>query len=125
MARISSNADSPRQDFGDSLQLTHWILDSGGTFCMTPNISDFIPGSLVETDKYTGVAYGHFVTAKQTGKVQIEICDENGKPFIATLYNVLLAPDLCDQVFSIITLMNLEHTCLFNIWFCMVLFSDN
>ena len=41
------------------------------------------------------------------------MCDNNGKTFIATLYNVLLAPDLCTILFSIITLMNAGHTCLF------------
>ena len=55
---------------------------------MTPEISDFIPGLLVETDKYIEVADGHVVTAKQTGESQIKICEENGKLFIATLYNV-------------------------------------
>ena len=46
----------------------------------------------MEIDKYIEAADGHFVTAKQTGQVQIEMCDDNGKPFIDTLYNVLLAP---------------------------------
>ena len=73
---------------------------------MTLDISDFIPGSFVEKDKYTKVSDGNFVTAKQTGQVQIEIRDDNGKPFIATLYNVILATDLCDPLFYIITLMN-------------------
>ena len=50
----------------------------------------------METDKYIEVAYGYFVTSKQTGEVQIKMRDDNGKPFIATLYNVLLALDLCD-----------------------------
>ena len=44
---------------------------------------------------------------------------------IATLYNVLLAPDLCDQLFSIIMLINLIHTWFFYKGFCTVLFSDN
>ena len=43
--------------------------------------------------------------------------------FIATLYNVLLAPDLCDRLFSIITLMNSGHTCLFCKGFCTVYFG--
>ena len=42
------------------------------------------------------------------------MCDDNGKSFIATLYNVLLAPDLCNRLFSIITLTNAGHTCLFH-----------
>ena len=36
---------------GDSSQLTNWILDSGETCHMTPQVSNFIPGSLEETDK--------------------------------------------------------------------------
>ena len=73
---------------------------------MTPEVSDFIPGSLEDTDKYIEVADGHHVTAKQKGQVRIQMRDDNGKPFIATLHNILLAPDLCDRSFSIITLMN-------------------
>ena len=49
--------------------------------------------------------------------------DDNGETFIATLYNVLLAPDLCDRLFSIITLMNSGHTCLFHKGFCTVYFG--
>ena len=99
--------------YGDSFQLTNWILDSGATCHMTPEVSDFVPGTLEDTDKYIEVADGHHVTAKQKGQVQIQMCDKNGKSFIATLYNVLLALDLCNRLFSIITLMNAEHTCLF------------
>ena len=39
------------------------------------------------------------------------------------LHNVLLAPDICDRLFSIITLMNLEYTCLFHKGFCTVYFG--
>ena len=48
--------------------------------------------------------------------------DDNGKTFVATLYNVLLAPDLCDRLFSIITLMNAGHKCNFHKGFCKVYF---
>ena len=51
------------------------------------------------------------------------MCDDNRKTFVATLYNVLLAPDLCDRLFSIITLMNAGHTCLFRKGFCTVYFA--
>ena len=61
---------------------------------MTPKITDFIPGSLEDTDKYIEVADRHHATAKQKGKLQIKMCDDNGKPFIATLHNIHLAPDL-------------------------------
>ena len=38
--RIYNNAENPRINYGDSLQLTNWILDSGATCHMTPDISD-------------------------------------------------------------------------------------
>ena len=57
-------------------------------------------------DKYIEVEDGHHVTGEQDDQVQIQMCDDNGKSFIATLHNVLLAPDLCDRLFSIITLTN-------------------
>ena len=50
----------------------------------------------METDKYIEVEDGNFVTAKQTGKFQIKMRDDNGKPLIDTLYNVVFSPDLCD-----------------------------
>ena len=51
------------------------------------------------------------------------MCDDNGNTFIATLHNVLLAPDLCDRLFSIITLINSVHTCPVHKGFCMVYFG--
>ena len=46
MARMSSNYERSSENYGDSLQLANWILYSGATCHMTPEISDFIPGSL-------------------------------------------------------------------------------
>ena len=79
---------------------------------MTPEVSDFIPGSLEVANKYIEVADVHHVTVKQKGQVQIKMCDDNGNLFITTLHNVLLLPDLCDRFFKIITLMNTGQTCL-------------
>ena len=91
---MSTNAESSRRSYGDSSQLTNWILDSGATFHMTLEIQKFLPGSLVETDKYTEVADQNFVIEKQTGEFQINMRDDNGKKIIAMVYNALLAPDL-------------------------------
>ena len=52
------------------------------------------------------------------------MCDNHGDHLIATLHNVLLAPDSCDKLFSIITLMNSEHACLFRKGFCTVYFGE-
>ena len=51
------------------------------------------------------------------------MCDDNGNTFIATLYNVLLAPDLCYRLFSIIALMNSGHNCRFHKGFGTVYFG--
>ena len=59
----------------------------------------FIPGLLEDTDKHIEVADRHHVKTKQNRQVQIKMCNNNEDPFIATLYNVLLAPDLCDRLF--------------------------
>ena len=123
MARMSGNDECPSGNFGDSSKLTNWILYSGATCHMTPEVLRLIPGSLEYTDKYIKVADGHHVTSKQKGKVQIKMCNNNGDPFIATLHNVLLTPDLCDRLFSIITLMNSGHTCFFPKGICMVYFG--
>ena len=120
MERMSSNDERSSEKYGDSSQLTNWILDSGATCHMTPEVSDFIPGSLQDTDKYIEVTDGHNVTAKQKGQVRRQMCNDNGKTLIATLQNVLSAPELCDRLFSIITLMNSGHTCLFHKGFCKV-----
>ena len=53
------------------------------------------------------------------------MCGGNDKLFIATLYNLLLATDLCNQLFFIVALINLGHTWLFHKGFSTVLFSAN
>ena len=65
MVRMSGNDECPSRHFGDSSQLTNWILDSGSTRHMKPEVSYFIPGSLEDTDKHIEVADGHHVTAKE------------------------------------------------------------
>ena len=117
---MSNDDISENKDYGDTSLLTNWILDSGATFHMTPEVTDCIPGSLEDTDKFIEVTDGHHVTAKQKGSVRMKIFDDNRNTFVATLYNVLMAPELCDRLFSMITLMNSGHTCLFHKGFCTV-----
>ena len=114
MARMSGNDECPSGIFVKVHNCPIGFLDSGATCHMTPEVSDFIPGSLEDTDKHIEDAYGHNVTAKQKGQLQIKICDDHVDPFITTLHNVLLAPDLCDRLFLIITSMNSGHTSLFH-----------
>ena len=58
---------------------------------MTPNVSNFIPGSLEDMHKYIEVTDSHHVTAKKKGQVIIKMCDNNEDTFIATLDNVLFS----------------------------------
>ena len=51
MAQMSGNDESSSRYFGDSSKLTNWILDSGTTCNMTPQVQYFIPSSLEDTDK--------------------------------------------------------------------------
>ena len=106
MARMSDNYKGPSGIFGDILQLTNWILDSGATFHLTPEVPDFIPGLLEDVDKHIKVADRHNIKAKQKGQVQKQMCNNNRDAFIATLHNVILAPDLCNELFFIVTLIN-------------------
>ena len=74
--------------------------------------------------KHIEVTDGHHVTENQKVQVQIKRCDNNRDNFIVTLHNVLLVPDICDTLFSTITLMNLRHTCLFQKGFFTVYFVN-
>ena len=92
---------------------------------MTSQVSDFIPGSLEDTDKYIEVMDGIYVTENQKVQVQMKMCDDNGNPFSMTLHNIIFVPDICNRLLSIITLMNLRYTCLFHKDFCTVYFENN
>ena len=65
MTRMSDNVECPSGNFGDSSQLTNWIIDSGATCYMTPQVSDSIPGSLEDMDKHIKFADGYHVKVKQ------------------------------------------------------------
>ena len=65
MTRMFGNDECPSGNFGDSLQLTNWVLDSGSTCHRTPQVSDFITVSLEDTDKHIEVVDRHDVTEKQ------------------------------------------------------------
>ena len=53
------------------------------------------------------------------------MCHNNGHHFIATLHLVILAPDLCDRLFSIITLTNSGFTCFYTKGFVLCASEQN
>ena len=82
LARMSGNDECSSENFGDSSQLTNWILDYGATCHMKPEVSYYITGSLEDTDKYIEVADGHHVTAKQKVQARIKMCEDNRDPYL-------------------------------------------
>ena len=86
---MSVNDKYPSANFGDSSQLTNWILDSGETCHMTSEVSGCTTSSLEDMDKYIDVTDRYHVTTKQKGQVQIKMRNNNEDPFIATLHNIL------------------------------------
>ena len=122
MACMSDNDECSSGNSGDSLQSTNWILDSVAMCHMQPEVSDFIPGSLEDMDKHIKVADRNPVTSGKKIQVRIKMCDNHRDPFITTLHNVLLAPDLCDGLFPIIALLNSGNTYVFHKEFCTVYF---
>ena len=69
MASMSINDECHSGNFGDSSKLTSWILYSVATCHMKPEVSEFIPGSLEDTDKHIEVEDVHQFIAKQKGQV--------------------------------------------------------
>ena len=59
IAHMYGNEKSYSRDFNNISQLNNQILDSVATYNMTPPVSDFIPDSLEDTDKYIKVTDGH------------------------------------------------------------------
>ena len=62
------NYECSGRKFGDRLQLTNCILDSGAMCHMTPEVLKFIPVLLEDTDKHIEVAGGHHVTGEKEDK---------------------------------------------------------
>ena len=69
------NYKGTNRNFGDGSQLTNWILHSGETCHITPQVSDLIPGSLEDTDRHIEVVDGHRVIVKKKGQVGMKMCN--------------------------------------------------
>ena len=65
MTYMSDNDKCPSRNLCDSSQLMNWILYSWGTCHTTPEVYDFIPSSLDNTDKHIQVGDRHEVKAKK------------------------------------------------------------
>ena len=68
MICMSDNDKNPSRYFGDSSQLTNWILDSVLFFSYDTTGLVFYPGIIRNTDKCIEVAGGNYITAKKKYK---------------------------------------------------------
>ena len=64
---MPGNDKSSSRNFGEGSKFTNWVLDSGSTFHMKPQVWGFILGSLEDMDKYIEVTGVHHVTVNQKG----------------------------------------------------------
>ena len=73
MALMPGNDKSPSRYFGDSYQMTNWMLYLIATCFLTQHVLGFIPGLLKYRDTHNENGDGHPATANQKGQVQIKM----------------------------------------------------
>ncbi len=87
-------------ELGDPGNLLNYLLDSGATQHMTPRRADLfdeVEGQNLGVE----VADGHVIKCSITGKIQLNMLDDNGNKFNAVLNNVMYVPGLSRRIFSI------------------------
>ena len=70
MVRMSGNDECPSGKYGESSQLTNWVLDYISMCHMMPEVLNFIPGSLKYTDIHIEVADGHLSQQNKKDKYE-------------------------------------------------------
>ncbi len=85
---------------GDPRDLNNYLPDSGATQHMTPRLADLL--DVVGGQKLgVEVADGHIINCSSTGKIIIQMYDDDGVQFSATLTDVMYVPGLSRRLFSI------------------------
>jgi hypothetical protein len=92
--------DPSLAELGDPGNLTNYLPDSGATQHMTPHRADLfdeVEGQNLGVE----VADGHIIKCSVTGKIQLDMLDDNGNPLNAVLLDVMYIPGLSRRLFSI------------------------
>jgi len=89
----ASVQDPSVETLGKPCLLSNWLMDSGATSHMTPRLADLED---VEEGLNLGieVADGHIIHCTKSGKVRINMIDDNGNPLDAFLVDTLYVPGL-------------------------------
>ena len=104
-----SISDPELDEIGDPSSLLNYIPDSGASQHMTPRLDDLYD---VEEGLKLGVivADGHVIKVTKTGKIKIRMVDDDGKPLVATLHQVMYVPGLSRRLFSLTRFTEQGHT---------------
>ena len=104
----ASVQDPSVETLGKPCLLSNWLMDSGATSHMTPRLADLED---VEEGLNLGieVADGHIIHCTKSGKVRINMIDDNGNPLDAFLVDTLYVPGLNRRLFSITKFASLGH----------------
>ena len=92
--------DPELDENGDPSSLLNYIPDSGASQHMTPRLDDLYD---MEEGLKLGVivADGHVIKVTKTGKIKIRMIDDDGKPLVAMLHQVMYVPGLSRRLFSL------------------------
>jgi hypothetical protein len=92
--------DPATAEIGESYDLANFLPDSGATQHMTHCQADLF--DVVERQNLgVKVADGHVTKCSTTGKIQLQMTDDNGNPLNAVLHDVMYIPGLSRRLFSI------------------------
>jgi hypothetical protein len=78
-------------ELGDPGNLSNYLPDSGATQHMTPRRADLF-GEVEGQHLGVEVADGHIIKCSITGKIQLNLLDDNGNAMDAVLYDVMYVP---------------------------------
>jgi transposase InsO family protein len=92
--------DPTIEEIGDPCDLGNFLPDSGATQHMTPRRADLF--DVVEGQNLgVEVADGHVIKCSITGKIHLQMTDDNGDALNAVLHDVMYVPGLSRRLFSI------------------------
>jgi len=111
-ANVVKHKDPGLDELGDPRDLHNYLLDSGATQHMTPHLADLedvVKGRKLGVE----VADGHIIKCLATGKIRINMIDDDGNPIEAKLHDVMYIPGLNRRLFSITRFARHGHYAVF------------
>jgi hypothetical protein len=108
-ANAASVKDPTLESIGDPSNLDNYLPDSGASDHMTPcrdDLYDVEEGQQLAIE----VADGHVIRCTKTGKVDINLLDDNGNELNVVLQDCMYVPGLSRRLFSITKFASFGHS---------------